>query len=272
VYDVIHAGVDYLTLQLEWLKGETELPTFGKARRGIAIMSDTPVTAFAPYAEWADFVLFMTTTPGQSGGQFNADTFQRIRAFTQLYPGKAVHVDGGITPDVAFVLRTLGVKAVVSGGYLVGNGNHRTVSRALLELRRTWVDSAFPVRSCMIPLEHTPRVQHANLELETLLRTIEEYNLGFACVIDEAGNLVGISTNADIRRGVLRNIRHLGTPKVQYFINTTPAAVAYANDTLATLLKNLRILPFPVLYLPVIEPNGRLVGSLTFNHLIRAEL
>jgi hypothetical protein len=37
------------------------------------MMNNTPVEAFAPYAERCSYVLLMTTTPGQSGGTFNKE-------------------------------------------------------------------------------------------------------------------------------------------------------------------------------------------------------
>ncbi|MBI3440250.1 MAG: sensor histidine kinase N-terminal domain-containing protein, partial [Proteobacteria bacterium] len=46
---------------------------------GLAIVSETEIEVFEKYKELFDFILFMTTTPGKSGGTFNKENFKKIR-------------------------------------------------------------------------------------------------------------------------------------------------------------------------------------------------
>jgi len=83
---------------------------------GLAITSETSIDVFKKYQHF-DFVLFMTTSPGKSGGTFNKNNFGKIRQFKSLFPEAKVHVDGGVNDEISFVLRNMGVSLIVSGSY-----------------------------------------------------------------------------------------------------------------------------------------------------------
>jgi len=42
----------------------------------------------------------MATIPGESGGKFDKSNFTKIREFSQQYPEKKIHVDGGVNAEV----------------------------------------------------------------------------------------------------------------------------------------------------------------------------
>ena len=139
-------GIELVSVQAEQLDGALDVPDDLIPRFGWACTAETPIEAFAdwrkqltdsaaaPKAPKADhsvhagmregvrapgFVLFMATTPGKSGGRFDARTFRRIRDFRRRFPGVPIHVDGGVDEEVGFILRNHGVRAAVTGSFIL---------------------------------------------------------------------------------------------------------------------------------------------------------
>lgn len=259
-------GIEYVQVQLEDAVEPFRFPAGTATRFGLSVVSGTPVEAFAPYADSSFFVLFMTTTPGQSGGVFNKENFRRIREFAKKFPGKRIHVDGGVNGEVSFILRLLGVDSVVSGSFLV---NHSLPGVALLELLHREVTSTFTVGDFMDDADLPVLPENGCTFLQTV-EAVETFGKGFVFYTDAQGRLTGLSSNADIRRAVLKhreNIRHV---PVDDFINRRPLTVN-RNENITGLLRLIKRQNFPVNFLPVTDDDGRLAGYLTFNALIRGE-
>lgn len=259
--------VDFLTLQYETLADGAELPTVGFTHLGMAFSEGTDMGAFMPFAQQCDFALIMATTPGESGGLFRTESFRRIREFKRLFPDRRVHVDGGVNPEVSFILRNLGVYCAVSGSYLFGEA---TVGSAMLRLKNGITESHFNVRDFMRSLEETPHLDVERLTTERILLSMEQIRLGFTLIIDEEGLLTGMVSNADLRRGMLKQMEDLNALHPEHLINRNPIAVL-DSLTVRELLGFIRRQPIPINYLPVVDAHGRLVGSLTFNDLIKGE-
>lgn len=259
--------VDYLTIQYENLIGNAELPQTGFKKLGLALTSDTSLDVFTGFAERCDFVLLMATTPGESGGSFNTDNFKRIRAFKQKFPNKQVHVDGGVNAEVSFILRNLGVHCAVSGSYLF---KQKSVGGAMLNLKSGQTDSQYRVADFMLSLEETPTVNLSELTLKDVLQSIENARMAFTAVIDNAGFLKGIISNADVRKGLLKSIDNLSALQAESLINLQPI-VANEAMTVTELLQFIRHQSIPINFLPVVNFEGKLTGTLTFNDLIKGE-
>lgn len=259
--------VDFLTLQYETLAEGVELPTVGFTHLGMAFSEGTDMGAFIPFAQQCDFALIMATTPGESGGLFRTESFRRIREFKRLFPDRRVHVDGGVNPEVSFILRNLGVYCAVSGSYLFGEA---TVGSAMLRLKNGITDSHFHVRDFMRSLEETPHLNSEKLTTERILLSMEQIRLGFTLITDSDRLLTGMVSNADLRRGMLKQMDDLNSLHPEHLINRNPIAVL-ESLTVRELLGFIRRQPIPINYLPVVDDHGRLVGSLTFNDLIKGE-
>jgi pentose-5-phosphate-3-epimerase/predicted transcriptional regulator len=259
--------VELLTIQYENLNGSRELPTTGFKKLGLALTSNTPLEAFSEFADTCDFVLLMATEPGVSGGSFNKDNFQRIREFKQKFPNKQVHVDGGVNAEVSFILRNLGVHCAVSGSYLF---KQQSVGGAMLNLKSAQTNSHYRVADFMLSLNETPTVDLAQLSLKTVLQSIEDARMAFTAVVDKAGFMKGIISNADVRKGLLRNIDDLSSLQAESLINLKPITVN-EEITVTELLRFIRNQSIPINYLPVVNSEGKLTGSLTFNDLIKGE-
>ncbi len=96
------------------------------------------------------------------------------------------------------------------------------------------------------------------------LETITKNSRQAVMVVDEGGRLVGIVTDGDIRRGLLRGVAIDG--RVADLMNrrplTTPAGTARAEALALMQQRRLR-------HLPVVDAAGRLVDVMLFEELLR---
>ncbi len=268
-YSQIEANnVDYVTFQYENLKSDLTIPTSISAKLGLAITTDTDISAFEPYAEKFDFILFMTTTPGQSGGVFDKSNFKKIRQFRQRFPDKRIHVDGGVNGEVSFILRNMGVYASVSGSYLM---NSESMGAAMLNLKTHEVDSHFQVKDFMRTVDELPLLKMNDRSVTGILQSIEDYDVGFTILIDDAGKLDGIVTNADVRKGLLKHTDNLNNVSVLDITNKNPVT-ANENFSVMELLRFIKQQSFAISYLPVVDDANKVTGAVTFFNLIKGEL
>ena len=257
----------WVTFQYENLPPHTVFPNIKGVKYGLAITSDTPIHVFEEYQSQCEFVLIMTTTPGQSGGIFRKDNFKRIRKFRNQFPGVAIHVDGGVNSEIGFVLRLLGVNSVVSGNFLV---NHPSLGEALLHLRSSVIYSNFLVKDFMIEEIDAPVLVMGAFDVKDVIKKIEEGNLGYALIKDKKGKLVGMSSNADVRKGLVKNLDNLNAIDLADIINTCPVVVN-ENASISEVLDLIHSKTFLISYLPVVDDHQLLKGTITFNQLIRSE-
>lgn len=267
-YDLIaENNIEFLTLQYENLKGKIVIPENIKSNLGLAIVSETDISVFDEYKDIFSFILFMTTTPGQSGGKFNKENFRKIREFRAKYPDKKIHVDGGINEELSFILRNMGVYSAVIGSYLF-KGDF--IGSAMLELKSDDINSHYTVRDFMFELDEIPVLVNENISFLDVLNSIEEFKMGFTAITDKAGVLQGIISNADVRRGLIKNYSDLGNIDVNSLINRDPAFI-YDYENVTEVLSYIKTLTFPVLFFPVVDKDRKVVGTIKFNNLIKGE-
>jgi len=259
--------VEYCTFQFEELSTHLSVPKNIKGKLGLAITSGTEIDAFDNYKNDFDFILFMATTPGQSGGKFNKENFRKIRKFRSNYPDKRIHVDGGVNAEVSFILRNMGVYAAVVGSYLFSE----KIGAALLNLKTHDIDSHFLVKDFMREPDELPIVRESDLNLKNVLQTIEDYKLAFTLVADEQNKLMGLISNADIRRGMLNNLQDLNQLNVQDVMNTNPIVIG-ENKTVMELLRFIKSQKVNINYLPVVNDQKEVTGAVSFTNLIKGEL
>lgn len=261
--------IEYVTFQYEDLTDKKlNIPTEFSGQLGLAITTNTPISVFDDYADEFDFILFMATIPGQSGGKFDKSNFRRIREFQNKYPAKKVHVDGGVNAEVSFILRNMGVYASVSGSYLFNSAN---INTALLNLKLNEIDSGFLVKDFMRDLNESPVIYEADLNLENVLKAIDKGKLGFTMVLSAENTLVGIIGNADLRRGLLEHLGQLEAMNINDIINNTPLVVP-EHYSVYQLLRFIKKETRTVVYLPVVDKNSKAVGTVNFMNLIKGEL
>lgn len=261
--------IDFVTFQYEDLKDKKlNIPKEFTGQLGLAITTHTEVSVFENYKDEFDFILLMATVPGQSGGKFDPINFRKIREFKKKYPGKKVHVDGGVNAEVSFVLRNMGVDASVSGSYLFNASN---INSALLNLKLNEIESHFLVKDFMRTIEESPVVYEHELSLRTALEKMSEGRLGFVMVLGNDNELRGIIGNGDLRNGLLKNIKDLNDIDVKSLINKNPLCIE-ENFTVFQMLRFIKNQSQPIIYLPVINQQGEAVGTVNFINLIKGEL
>ena len=259
--------VEYVTFQYEDLKEKIEFPSNFTGKKGLAVITPTDVAVFQEYEDF-DFILVMATIPGQSGGVFDTFNFSKIRKFKKIYPAKSVHVDGGVNGEVSFILRNMGVSSSVSGSYLF---NGPSIGHALMNLTKRNVESQFVLRDFMIPLAETPVIHENYLTFKHVLETIEKGKLGFALVVRENNEYVGLVSNADVRKALLHSIHDLSSLNVSTMINTASVGIQ-DTATVNEMLQLIKKYAFPITYLPVLDEAKKAVGIVTFVNLIRGEI
>ena len=259
--------VEYVTFQYEDLQEKIEFPSNFSGKKGLAVITPTDISVFQEYEDF-DFILVMATIPGQSGGVFDTFNFSKIRKFKKLYPAKSVHVDGGVNGEVSFILRNMGVSSSVSGSYLF---NGPSIGHALMNLTKRNVESQFVLRDFMIPLEESPVIHLKELSFEHVLETIEKGKLGFALVVKENNEYVGLVSNADVRKSLLNSIDDLTNLNVTSMINTDSVEIQ-ERATVNDMLQLIKKYAFPITYLPVLDEAKNAVGIVTFVNLIRGEI
>ena len=106
--------------------------------------------------------------------------------------------------------------------------------------------------------------------LQRVIQTIENHKLGFAIVEDDEHHLVGLSSNADLRKGVLNKFEDLGSMTTHDILNKTPATIS-EDATISEMLRFIKSKKFLISYLPVINRENKLTGAVSFINLIRSE-
>jgi ribulose-phosphate 3-epimerase len=267
-YDLINEHkVEYVQFQFENLKHHISPPKNKITSYGLGIISTTPSSVFDDYKDDFTFILFMTTIPGASGGQFQKENFRRIRKFRNKYQDKDLHVDGGINDEVSFILRNIGVSSVVSGSYIA---NNYSVGSAMLGLRVNNVNSYYRIRDFMIEAEDLPILDITKTDVKEVLNTIEKYKLGFVFYHGRDGKFAGLSSNADVRKGLLKNLKDLNAVKLADIVNPQPVSISdEANIT--DMLNLIKSKNFIISFLPVVNKKNEPVGGVTFFNMIRSE-
>ncbi len=260
--------IEYVTFQFENLHKKLIIPENLGCELGLSITCSTDISVFNDYADRFSFILFMATTPGQSSGIFNKDIFKKIRQFQKAHPDKKIHVDGGINAEVSFILRNMGVYSVVSGSYLF---NSTYLGLALLNLKSNEIESHFRVKDFMISKDEIRLMHPDQRTFKDVLYSIDENNLGFTMLVDKDGALEGIITNADVRKGLMKNIDDLNNVSIDEIINRSPVTVK-EDFTVLEMLRHIKAQNFTISYIPVINNQNIVTGTVTFFNLIKGEL
>lgn len=187
---------DYLAIQYEDLQDpESYFDLISKLEDtsvGISITRATDFTKIDRFIQKSEYVLLMTTIPGESGGSFSDESLEWIQSFREKYPKKRIHVDGGVDHLVSEKIRDLNIDCVVSGSYLM---NAESMIASVLKLKGAPLNKRLTKH--MLPAEYIPTISFESSLLEALT-SIEAGHRGFCFV--ENGDKWGILTDGDIRR------------------------------------------------------------------------
>jgi CBS domain-containing protein len=155
----------------------------------------------------------------------------------------------------------------VSGSYLF---KADTVGLALLNLKTHENESHFQVKDFMMTYGEIPVLRPNQRSFENVLKSIEEYQMGFTILIDNEERLEGIISNADVRKGLLKRINWLNEIHESDLVNKTPVTVN-EDATVVELIRLIKSKKFPITYLPVVDGENKVTGVLTFFNLVKGE-
>ena len=161
----------------------------------------------------------------------------------------------------------MGVNVVVIGSYLFHNN---FIGSALLQLKSDDIEGHYRVKDFMLDIEETPVLKGDEVIFYDVLRSIDDFKMGFTALVNEDDILQGIITNADIRKSLIRNYDNIVNVSVDDMLNRDPAYV-YDYETVTDILAYIKNLEFPVLFMPVVDEKKKLVGAIKFNNLIKGE-
>ncbi|OQX54673.1 MAG: ribulose-phosphate 3-epimerase [Candidatus Omnitrophica bacterium 4484_213] len=102
ISDFISAGADLVSVHIEAAK-EKSLEIIGqikslRARAGIALNPQTPLSAVEDIISEVDFVLLMSVQPGFAGQRFREEVIPKIKQLRREWKGD-IEVDGGINRE-----------------------------------------------------------------------------------------------------------------------------------------------------------------------------
>jgi ribulose-phosphate 3-epimerase len=258
--------IDRLCLQFEKLDNIPAAFFSGNFRKGIAIETNTPIESIeSKLIEQLDFVMLMCTVPGVSGGKFDTRNFSRIHYLQKHFPNLKITIDGGVNSEIAFILKLLGVDTVVSGSFLLDKMDYGV---NMLHLLHPVATENIVVKDFMLPFENLPILIEGKFSLRDAMKAIDDFKTGFGLVIDENGTLKGVTTNADVRRAILKEFENFHSIRPENIVNTKPVVIN-ENVSVKKMLETIEALGMVILFLPVTDENDKLKGLVPLNNLAR---
>ena len=256
--------IEYVSLQYEDMGKVPDVPRIEGTKFGLAIKSETSLNILEE-AKGYDYIMLMCTTPGMSGGSFQKENFKRIIEIKSRYPNLKIQIDGGVNDEVGYILRLLGVDSIVSGSFLM---NHYSIGSGMLSFYKAPSGGSYSVSDFMMPVSYLPVLDEADLSFEKVLQSIEEHKQGFVLIADKNNALKGVISNADLRRGLIKQMGDLKNIDVRQMINPNPVGISDTAD-LGQMLTIINELNFIILFLPVTDDKGVLKGAVLLNNLTR---
>jgi ribulose-phosphate 3-epimerase len=254
---------DYFCLHVEnnlsWSQLEEVRDKVG-CNFGLAINTETPVSELFDKGQILDYALFMSATPGVSGGQFNEQVVNKIKAFRRAFPKVKVHVDGGVNHLSAALLRELEVDVLISGSYILRNEDY------LVQLVKLFGKNLYlRVSDIMRARDQLPCVTPDTGICQTVLE-MNTKQVGCTCVVDRENHLLGLVTDGDVRRRLivqpdLSNLKAKDLMAAQPFVVTPETRLLY-------LLRELDKLHAGFDVIPVVEESGQCVGLVWLRDII----
>ena len=232
-------------------------PSYQGIKRGLAYRWNSLDHLKPEKWESLDALLIMTTIPGQSGGSFPNEAFKVIGRWRRELAKISVLVDGGIRPEVASVLKILGVSNVVVGAHLMRSDNPY---QAYLDLLHPDMQVDIQAKYFMIDAKNIAQVS-SNCSIWEALDALDQGGLGTLMVVDQ-GKCLGMATNADLRRAMLKG--KAGDTHAPWW-NEQPLYIQ-SETTFSQMIELLNRYAMPLHLLPVIDEE-QFNGLVHFNYL-----
>ena len=136
-------------------------------------------------------------------------------------------------------------------------------------LKSSVIHSEVKVKEFMLSKEECPILNDTSNFID-VLNKIEEYKFGFVFIEDSKGKFLGLISMADIRKGLINNYENNKEIKINNIINNSPITIN-ENDNINKMLNSTQNHEFLISFIPVINNENELAGSVTFFNLINSE-
>ena len=136
-------------------------------------------------------------------------------------------------------------------------------------LKSSVIHSEVKVKEFMLSKEECPILNDTSNFID-VLNKIEEYKFGFVFIEDSKGKFLGLISMADIRKGLINNYENNKELKINNIINNSPITIN-ENDNINKMLNSTQNHEFLISFIPVINNENELAGSVTFFNLINSE-
>ena len=123
----VQAGADRVTVHAEAcgdLKAVVAQVMRLKAKVGVALRPQTPLSVLSPCLDDVDLVLLMTVNPGFGGQAFMPEVLPKIESLRRNFT-RHIQVDGGITHETGRRTVDAGADVLVAGTYIFGAADPR---------------------------------------------------------------------------------------------------------------------------------------------------
>lgn len=252
----------YLSVQYENLKNKSDIVFLAEFNglKGIAVTMDTPLDEVKQFFSILDFILIMCSTPGVSGAAFNEDNIERIRSLREKHPNLSIHVDGGIEETRANIMRQLGVTLCVFGSYLASSEGISLIDRMFNLYSYNPDLKALDI----MYLRKNFEACKSNDDFMKILEHINKLQLGMTIVEDEINRFLGIITDGDIRRCLLRFKENVFKMHASDIVNRNAYTVP-KNTPIKKILFDRIVLGKAISVIPVVAEN-RVIGLVDLNH------
>lgn len=139
--EFVKAGANILTVHLESFKSPKRLMKVIKTIKkngalvGISFKPSTPIENVIDFVNMVDLVLVMSVEPGKSGQNFMPETYKKVEYLNDYRKTNNlnffIEVDGGIVPEIAEKLYSLGANILVSGSYVYNSQDKKIACERL---------------------------------------------------------------------------------------------------------------------------------------------
>ena len=104
-------------------------------KAGVVLNPATPLSQIEHVLEDVDLVLLMSVNPGFGGQKFIASQIEKTRALKAMCDARGVNpwieIDGGVTPENAWMVIEAGANAIVSGSGVFGAADYATAIKGI---------------------------------------------------------------------------------------------------------------------------------------------
>jgi ribulose-phosphate 3-epimerase len=226
---------------------------------GVAINMETSLESLDYAIPAIDFVLFMAAKAGVSGGSFEEGVVEKIRLFKRIYPDIKIHIDGGINHSTALLVRDVGVDTIVSGSFILKDDNYSNQVAKLVGQNLN-----LPVTAIMRAGDELPWVYNDH-SISDVANEIDKKKIGCTCVIEHNDKFIGLITDTDIRRFLIKD-GNLSNKTATDLMNRTPFTIS-PQSNIIKLMRDLEKQGLLFSVIPVVD-NNKCLGVLRLQDIL----